>query len=51
VPRVPDTFSSEALLDYCQDVMPRYMIPRQIEVHASLQRTSSGKVDRAAVRA
>jgi acyl-CoA synthetase (AMP-forming)/AMP-acid ligase II len=51
VPRVPDAFSREALLEYCQDVMPRYMVPRQIEVHPSLQRTSSGKVDRAAVRA
>jgi acyl-CoA ligase (AMP-forming) (exosortase A-associated) len=51
VPRVADTFSCEALLEYCQEVMPRYMIPKQIEVHASLQRTSSGKVDRAAVRA
>ena len=50
VPRRPDTFSREALLEYCQDVMPRYMVPRQIEVHPSLQRTSSGKVDRAAVR-
>jgi len=50
VPRRPDTFSREALLAYCQDVMPRYMVPRQIEVHPLLQRTSSGKVDRAAVR-
>jgi acyl-CoA synthetase (AMP-forming)/AMP-acid ligase II len=50
VPRMPDTFTRDALLEYCQDVMPRYMVPRQIEVHPSLQRTSSGKVDRAAVR-
>ena len=51
VPRVPDTFTTQALLTYCQEVMPRYMVPRQIHVHASLGRTSSGKVDRAAVTA
>ena len=41
---------SEALLGYCQDVMPRYMVPRRSTCTPSLPRTSSGKVDRAAVR-
>jgi amino acid adenylation domain-containing protein len=49
VPRAPDTFSRDALLDYCRDAMPRYMVPKQIELYTAFQRTSSGKVDRAAV--
>jgi amino acid adenylation domain-containing protein len=51
VPRAPDGFTSEALLAYCAGVMPRYMLPKRIEVHANLPRTSSGKVDRKAVGA
>jgi acyl-CoA ligase (AMP-forming) (exosortase A-associated) len=51
VPRAPDAFTPEALLAYCAETMPRYMIPRTIEVHAGLPRTSSGKVDRKAVGA
>jgi acyl-CoA ligase (AMP-forming) (exosortase A-associated) len=51
VPRAPEQFTSEALLAYCAEVMPRYMIPRRVVVHPSLPRTSSGKVDRKAVGA
>jgi acyl-CoA ligase (AMP-forming) (exosortase A-associated) len=51
VARVPATFTTAALLAYCQEVMPRYMIPTHVHVHAALSRTASGKVDRAAVRA
>jgi acyl-CoA ligase (AMP-forming) (exosortase A-associated) len=49
VPRAPDTFTPEALAAYCERVMPRYMVPKKIEVHASFPRTSSGKLDRKAV--
>jgi amino acid adenylation domain-containing protein len=51
VPRAPDTFTPEALAAYCEKVMPRYMLPKKIEVHASFPRTSSGKLDRKAVGA
>jgi amino acid adenylation domain-containing protein len=49
VPRDPGAFSVEALLHYCETEMPRYMVPKQIQVHAALPRTSSGKVDRKGV--
>ncbi len=49
VPRLPDTFSVDALLRYCQSEMPRYMIPKHVHVHESMPRTSSGKVDRKGV--
>jgi acyl-CoA ligase (AMP-forming) (exosortase A-associated) len=51
VPKAPDTFTPEALLAYCADAMPRYMVPKRIEVHPSFPRTSSGKLDRKAVGA
>jgi acyl-CoA synthetase (AMP-forming)/AMP-acid ligase II len=51
VPRAPDTFTTQALAAYCERVMPRYMVPQKIEVHASFPRTSSGKLDRKAVGA
>jgi acyl-CoA ligase (AMP-forming) (exosortase A-associated) len=46
VPRDPGAFSVEELLRYCEAEMPRYMVPRRIQVHGALPRTSSGKVDR-----
>jgi acyl-CoA ligase (AMP-forming) (exosortase A-associated) len=49
VPRAPETFTPQALAAYCERVMPRYMVPKTIEVHASFPRTSSGKLDRKAV--
>jgi amino acid adenylation domain-containing protein len=51
VPRAPESFTADALLAFCADTMPRYMIPRRIEVHAAFPRTSSGKLDRKAVGA
>jgi acyl-CoA ligase (AMP-forming) (exosortase A-associated) len=51
VPRAPESFTSDALLAFCADNMPRYMVPRRIEVHAAFPRTSSGKLDRKAVGA
>src|SRR5256885_3696457 len=49
VPRAPESFTPDALLAFCADTMPRYMVPRRIEVHAAFPRTSSGKLDRKAV--
>jgi acyl-CoA ligase (AMP-forming) (exosortase A-associated) len=51
VPRAPESFTAEDLLAFCNETMPRYMVPRRIQVHAALPRTSSGKVDRKAVGA
>ena len=40
----------EALLAHCTERMPRYMVPKAIEVLDELPKTSSGKVDYPALR-
>jgi|SRR5690349_11213473 len=49
VPADPAVFETRALLEYCRARMPAYMVPKAIEVHEALPRTSSGKVDRKAL--
>jgi amino acid adenylation domain-containing protein len=49
VPTDLDTFDPAALLEHCRNQMPRYMVPRRIEVAASFPRTGSGKIDRTSV--
>lgn len=49
VPAEPATFATDALLTFCRREMPAYMVPKSVQVHASLPRTGSGKVDRKAV--
>jgi len=39
-----------ALLAYCAEKMPRYMVPKTFEVLGELPKTSSGKVDYPALR-
>jgi len=43
----PDT---EALMGYCAEKLPRYMVPKTFEVLSELPKTSSGKVDYPALR-
>jgi acyl-CoA synthetase (AMP-forming)/AMP-acid ligase II len=40
----------DALLAYCAEKMPRYMVPKTFEVLSELPKTSSGKVDYPALR-
>ncbi len=49
VPEDPASFDEKAIFEHCRREMPRYMLPREICVHESLPRTSSGKVDRKAI--
>jgi acyl-coenzyme A synthetase/AMP-(fatty) acid ligase len=49
VPRASDGFSTEDLLGYCRREMPAYMVPKQVHPHASLPRTTTGKIDRKAL--
>jgi acyl-CoA ligase (AMP-forming) (exosortase A-associated) len=49
VARNPEAFSVADLKSFCEAEMPRYMVPKHIEVHEKFPRTSSGKVDRANV--
>ena len=41
---------TEALLAYCAEHMPRYMVPKVVEVIDEMPKTSSGKVDYPALR-
>ena len=45
VPRNGHALDKEALLAYCAQQMPRYMVPKFIEVLAELPKNPSGKVD------
>lgn len=50
VPRDGNAFDVESLLGICAGKMPRYMVPKTIEVLSELPKTSSGKVDYPALR-
>ncbi|MPY94056.1 MAG: AMP-binding protein [Acidimicrobiia bacterium] len=43
-------FEPADLLDWCQQRMPRYAVPRYVEVVAALDKTPSGKVRKQALR-
>jgi acyl-CoA ligase (AMP-forming) (exosortase A-associated) len=50
VPRNGEPLETDALLEYCAEKMPRYMVPKYVEVLEELPKTSSGKVDYPALR-
>ncbi len=50
VPRDGNRVDIEELLAYCAEKMPRYMVPKTIEVLDELPKTTSGKVDYPALR-
>lgn len=50
VQRDGDALDGDALLALCAEKMPRYMVPKTIEVLSELPKTSSGKVDYPALR-
>jgi acyl-CoA synthetase (AMP-forming)/AMP-acid ligase II len=50
VPREGEVLMPEALLTFCAEKMPRYMVPKALEVLESLPRTPSGKTDYPALR-
>ena len=43
-------FDTDSLLAFCGEKMPRYMVPKFIEVMVELPKTSSGKVDYTSLR-
>jgi len=45
-----DPIDTEALLAHCGERLPRYMVPRAVEVLEELPKTTSGKVDYPALR-
>lgn len=50
VPRDGEPLDTEALLAHCAEKMPRYMVPKFVEVLSELPKTTSGKVDYPALR-
>jgi acyl-coenzyme A synthetase/AMP-(fatty) acid ligase len=50
VPRDGEELVTDALIAHCADKMPRYMVPKVVEVVSELPKTSSGKVDYPALR-
>ena len=49
-PRDGEMLDTKALLAACAEKLPRYMLPKSIEVLSELPKTSSGKVDYPALR-
>jgi acyl-CoA ligase (AMP-forming) (exosortase A-associated) len=50
VPNDEMDFARDALLSYCAERIPRYMVPKSVEVLGELPKTPSGKVDYPALR-
>jgi acyl-CoA ligase (AMP-forming) (exosortase A-associated) len=50
VPRDGEGLDFEALLAHCAEKMPRYMVPKAVQVLSELPKTTSGKVDYPALR-
>ena len=50
VPRDGEVLNADALLELCAEKMPRFMLPKSVEVLGDLPKTSSGKVDYPALR-
>jgi len=50
VPKDEMAFPCDALVSYCAEQVPRYMVPKAVEVLDELPKTPSGKVDYPALR-
>jgi acyl-CoA synthetase (AMP-forming)/AMP-acid ligase II len=50
VPRDGEAVNKDAVLSFCGERLPRYMVPKYIEELAELPKTSSGKVDYPSLR-
>jgi acyl-CoA synthetase (AMP-forming)/AMP-acid ligase II len=50
VPRAGEVLDRDDLISFCAERMPRYMVPKEIEVLDALPKTPSGKVDYPAVQ-
>lgn len=50
VVREGETTTPEDLIAHCAERLPRYMVPRAVEILSELPKTSSGKVDYPALR-
>jgi len=44
-PRDGESVDAQTLLAFCAERMPRYMVPKEVQVLTALPKTSSGKID------
>jgi len=51
VPQPGERLDPEEILEYCQEQLPRFMVPRYVEVIDELPRTGTGKVAKHVLRA
>jgi long-chain acyl-CoA synthetase len=49
-PRDGEPVKAEALLSFCAEKMPRYMVPKAVQVMDALPKMPNGKVDYPALR-
>jgi acyl-coenzyme A synthetase/AMP-(fatty) acid ligase len=49
-PRDGESVNPDMLLSFCAERMPRYMVPKALQVMEALPKTPSGKVDYPALR-
>jgi acyl-CoA synthetase (AMP-forming)/AMP-acid ligase II len=50
VPRNANAVEPEQLIAFCGERMPRYMVPKSVEILDELPKTSNGKIDYTALR-
>jgi acyl-CoA ligase (AMP-forming) (exosortase A-associated) len=50
VPREGETLEPDGLIHFCAEKLPRYMVPKLVEVRPELPKTSTGKIDYPALR-
>ncbi len=50
VGRDGERLDTDALIEHCGTRLPRYMLPKTVEVLSEMPKTSSGKVDYPALR-
>jgi fatty-acyl-CoA synthase/long-chain acyl-CoA synthetase len=50
VPRDGEAVAADRLIEFCSEKIPRYMVPKVVEVLNGLPKTPSGKIDYPALR-
>ena len=50
VPKGNKLFDIQAFIRFCEEKMPKYMVPRYVEETESLPKTGTGKVEKAKLK-
>lgn len=51
VPKGDEPFDLQSFIKFCEEKMPKYMVPRYVEVTDSLPKTGTGKVEKVKLKA